>query len=105
MSVDIKPVLMTNSVHLLNEYALEHAGIVCVPTLVASERVMAGQLQMVLPAYPLSAFSLSVFYPANLRSSLKLKLFLEPLSANFSGVPPWDDVLIKAGYLSDQIIE
>jgi DNA-binding transcriptional LysR family regulator len=30
--------LLSNSVHLLREYALEHAGIVCLPTLVAADR-------------------------------------------------------------------
>jgi DNA-binding transcriptional LysR family regulator len=105
VSVDLKPVLMTNSVHLLSEYALEHAAIVCVPTLVASEHVCSGELKMVLPDYPLSSFWLSIFYPTSLRTSLKLKLFLEALSANFSGVPPWDDELIRAGLLPDQIIE
>ena len=105
VSVDLKPVLMTNSVHLLSEYALEHAAIVCLPTLVASEHVCSGELKMVLPDYPLSSFWLSIFYPTSLRTSLKLKLFLEALSANFSGVPPWDDALIRAGLLPDQIIE
>jgi DNA-binding transcriptional LysR family regulator len=105
VSVEVKPVLMTNSVHLLSEYALEHAGIVCLPTLVASDRVMSGELKMVLTEFPLSAFWLSVFYPSNLRSSLKLKLFLEGLTANFSGMPPWDDALIRAGLMTEELIE
>ena len=43
VSLELKPVLLTNSVHLLREYALEHAGIVCLPTLVASDAVLAGR--------------------------------------------------------------
>jgi DNA-binding transcriptional LysR family regulator len=105
VSVEVRPMLMTNSVHLLSEYALEHTGIVCVPTLVASEHVLAGKLRMVLPDYPLSSFWLSVFYPANLRTSLKLKLFLEVLSKSFSGVPPWDQALVRSGLISEGIIE
>ena len=105
VAVEIKPVLMTNSVHLLREYALEHAGIVCVPTLVASDAVLAGDLVMVLQDYPLSSFWLSVFYPTAMRSSLKLKLFLQGLTASFSGTPPWDLALIERGLLSDTIIE
>jgi DNA-binding transcriptional LysR family regulator len=105
VAVEVKPVLMTNSVHLLREYALEHAGIVCVPTLVASDAVMAGDLVIVLQDYPLSSFWLSVFYSTTLRSSLKLKLFLEVLSASFSGAPPWDQVLIERGLLAQTIIE
>ena len=103
--VEIKPVLLTNSVHLLREYALEHAGIVCVPTLVASESVLSGTLELVLPAWPLSAFWLSVFYPPTVRSALKLKLFLDCLNESFSGTPPWDAALIAAGMLGEEIIE
>jgi DNA-binding transcriptional LysR family regulator len=105
VSLELKPVLLTNSVHLLREYALEHAGIVCVPTLVASEAVLSGTLRLVLPDHPLSSFWLSVFHPTTVRSSLKLKLFLEVLTKSFSGVPPWDRALIERGLLSEQIIE
>ena len=105
VSLEIKPVLLTNSVHLLREYALEHAGIVCVPTLVASESVLAGELQVVLQDFPLSAFWLSAFYPTAMRRSLKLKLFLQGLTASFSGKPPWDEALVKLGVLPESIIE
>ncbi|GAP36182.1 LysR family transcriptional regulator [Piscinibacter sakaiensis] len=105
VSLELKPVLLTNSVHLLREYALEHAGIVCIPTLVASESVLSGALRLVLPDHPLSAFWLSVFYPESVRSSLKLKLFLEVLATSFSGLPPWDEALIERGLLAPDIIE
>lgn len=105
VALELKPVLLTNSVHLLREYAQEHAGIVCVPTLVASEAVLAGTLRLVLPDYPLSSFWLSVFYPQTVRSALKLKLFLELLSVSFAGVPPWDLALIERGLLAERIIE
>jgi hypothetical protein len=39
--------LLTNSVHLLREYAMEHAGIVCLPTLVAGDSILRGDLQVV----------------------------------------------------------
>jgi len=105
VSLEMKPVLLTNSVHLLREYALEHAGIVCVPTLVASEAVLSGALKLVLPEHLLSSFWLSVFYPTTARSSLKLKLFLETLDKSFAGMPPWDRALIDRGLLPATIIE
>ena len=105
VSLDLQPVLLTNSVHLLREYALEHAGIVCVPTLVASDAVLDGTLRLVLPEHPLSSFWLSVFHPTTARSALKLKLFLEMLTKSFSGVPPWDQPLIERGLLPATIIE
>ena len=105
VSLELKPVLLTNSVHLLREYAMENAGIVCLPTLVASASILSGELQIVLPAHQLSSFWLSVFYPSSARSSLKLKLFLDLLRKSFSGVPPWDTALIKAGMVSPTVIE
>jgi DNA-binding transcriptional LysR family regulator len=104
VALQIKPVLLTNSVHLLREYALEHAGIVCVPTLVASDAIVAGSLKVVLPKWRLGSFWLSIFYPTTLRSALKLKLFLETVTAAFSTeVPPWDAVLIEAGLVPAEI--
>jgi len=105
VSLELKPVLLTNSVHLLREYALEHAGIVCLPTLVASDAVLSGTLRLVLPDHPLSSFWLSVFYPTTVRRSLKLKLFLETLDSSFAGVPPWDQALIESNLLAPAIIE
>jgi DNA-binding transcriptional LysR family regulator len=105
VALELKPVLLTNSVHLLREYALEHAGIVCLPTLVASDAVVAGELTLVLPEHPLGGFWLSVFYPTSVRRALKLKLFLELLYGSFSDTPPWDRALIERGLLSDALTE
>lgn len=105
VSIEIQPTLLTNSVHLLRESALEHAGIVCLPTLVASSAVIEGDLVLVLPQYQLSSFWLSVFYPQAVRSSLKLKLFLEALTRSFQGTPPWDAALFERSLLPDQLIE
>jgi DNA-binding transcriptional LysR family regulator len=105
VSLDLDPVLLTNSVHLLREYALEHAAIVCLPTLVASAAIISGTLKLVLPSHQLTSFWLSVFYPTTVRSSLKLKLFLETVVASFSGVPPWDQALIDRKLVPATIIE
>lgn len=105
VQLELKPVLLTNSVHLLREYALEHAGVVCLPTLVAAEAVTSGQLRIVLPEFQLGSFWLSVFYPTTQRNSLKLRLFLELLAESFTGTPPWDEVLIEKGLLNAQLIE
>lgn len=105
VALELKPVLLTNSVHLLREYALEHAGIVCLPTLVAADAVLSGELALVLPEHPLGGFWLSVFYPASVRRALKLKLFLELLYARFADVPPWDRSLIERGLLGEALVE
>ncbi len=105
VALDLKPTLLSNSVHLLREAALEDGGIVCLPTLVAAQAVLDGRLRVVLPDQQLSSFWLSVFYPAQVRRTLKLKLFLELLAQNFSGVPPWDQGLIDAGLIPEAVID
>ena len=95
--------LLTNSVHLLQEYALEHAGIVCIPTLVASRPLMSGRLELVLPQYTLSSFNLSAVYAATSRNAFKLRLFIEHISSHFGHVPPWDADLIARGLIPEKI--
>ncbi|WP_280156301.1 LysR family transcriptional regulator [Piscinibacter sp. XHJ-5] len=104
--LDLKPTLMSNSVHLLREYGCEHAGIVCLPTLVASEWIAKGQLKVILADFQLSSFWLSAVYPRTQRGAFKLRLFIESLAASFAGgEPPWDKVLIDRGVMLPGLIE
>jgi DNA-binding transcriptional LysR family regulator len=103
--MDLKPSLLSNSVHLLKEYALENAGIVCIPTLVASGPILRGDLQLVLPEWQLSSFWLSIVYSASHRGGAKLRLFTESLLAKFTDLPPWDSALIEKGYISESLLE
>lgn len=103
--LDLKPSFRSNSVHLLKEYALEGGGIVCVPTLVASESILSGKLRIVLPDWQLSSFQLSIVYPVSHRGGAKLKLFVDGLQARFTGEPPWDRTLTAQGLLPKALIE
>jgi DNA-binding transcriptional LysR family regulator len=103
--MDLKPSLLSNSVHFLKEYALEHAGIVCIPTLVASGPILRGDLRLVLPEWQLSSFWLSIVYSASHRGGAKLRLFTESLLAKFTDHPPWDSALIEKGYIPRSLLE
>jgi DNA-binding transcriptional LysR family regulator len=96
--------LLTNSVHLLREYAMEHAGIVCVPTLVASEAILSGKLTVVLPDHLLSAFWLSAVYAATSAEAFKLRLFIDHISTEFKRLPPWDADLIQRQLIAEPLI-
>lgn len=104
VALDLKPALRSNSVHLLKEYACEHAGIACLPTLVASDAILAGQLQIVLGDWSLSSFPLSVVYARSHRGDVKLRLFIDSLLAKFSGVAPWDQALTERGLLPPSFV-
>ena len=96
--------LLTNSVHLLREYALEHAGIVCLPTLVAGDPILRGELKVVLPEHQLSSFSLSAVYAGTSRNAFKLKLFIEHITAAFTRVAPWDAAMVERGLLPAELV-
>lgn len=96
--------LLTNSVHLLREYALEHAGIVCLPTLVAGDPILRGELKVVLPEHQLSSFSLNAVYAGTSRNAFKLKLFIEHITAAFTRVAPWDAAMVERGLLPADLI-
>lgn len=95
--LDLKPSFRSNSVHLLKEHALEGGGIVCIPTLVATESVLSGKLRLLLPEWQLSSFWLSIVYPRSHRGGAKLRLFAEGLQTKFAGEPPWDQALTEMG--------
>ena len=105
VALDLKPALRSNSVHLLRDYACEHAGIVCLPTAVAAGEILAGRLRVILADYQLSSFWLSAVFPPTHRSTFKLKLFLESLAASFADGPPWDRALIERGLIPPDLIE
>jgi DNA-binding transcriptional LysR family regulator len=97
VTLELKPFLRTNSVHLLREYALADAGLVCIPTLVAADDILAGRLRPVLPGYRLSSFWLSAVYPSTHRNTFKLRLFLDSVARAFAGGPGWDRTLAERG--------
>ena len=98
-SLELKPVLRTNSVHLLRDYAVAGAGIVCIPTLVACEHLLDGELVALLPAYGMPAFWLSAAYPVTAARNLRLRVFLDALAAKPASEPPWDQALIARGMI------
>lgn len=96
--------LLSNSVHLLREYALDHAGIVCLPTLVAADALKQGQLEVVLHEHVLPSFWLSAVYATTSRNMVKLRLFIDHLTGHFRRLPPWDAELIELGLINDMLV-
>ena len=86
----MRPSLRTNSVHMLRDYAIDGGGIVCIPTVVAAEMIVAGKLSLLLDQYQLSHFWLSAVFPKTQRNMYKLRLFLDHITQSFSETPPWD---------------
>jgi DNA-binding transcriptional LysR family regulator len=104
--IDLKSALLSNSVHFLQDWALCGGGIVCLPTLVASQALQAGRLKAVLCDWQLTCLWLSAVYASTQRGAFKLRLFIEALAAAYAGgAPPWDKPLIDAGILPEALVE
>ena len=104
--IDLKSTLLSNSVHFLQDWALDGGGIVCLPTVVASQALQDGRLKVVLAEWQLSCFWLSGVYARTQRGAFKLRLFIEALAAAYAGdIPPWDVALVEAGIVPAALIE
>lgn len=103
-TLELHPSLKSNSVHLLRDYAVTGAGVVCIPTIVASEEIMTGRLKVVLGDFQLSSFWLSAVYAPTNRNSFKLKLFLDDITESYSEEPHWDRNLIANGYIGEGLV-
>ncbi|MNF62158.1 HTH-type transcriptional regulator DmlR [compost metagenome] len=89
----------SNSVHLLRDYAITGACVVCLPTLVASHDLLAGRLVPVLTDYSLTSFNFSAVYPATQRRALKVRSLIEFLVERISDEPEWDRPLLERGWV------
>jgi len=99
VEIDLAPRMRTNSVHLLRDYAVSGAAVVCLPTLVASEDLLAGRLVPVLHDYSLSSFEFAAVYPATQRQALKVRVLVDYLAESLQGEPPWDVPLMERGWV------
>lgn len=104
LTLDLAPVLLTNSVHLLYDYVLQHAAIVCLPTWVSSPALLDGRLKVLLREDHLKPLTLSAVFTPTSRNAVKLRLFIDYLTARFPETPCWDAALINAGAIPADLL-
>ncbi len=86
--------LESNSSLALLVAALEHKGIACLPTYVASRYILSGDLEILFPSYRCA--SMHTLYAMYFQSRYKnpiIRSFIDFLVAEISPVPPWDAAL------------
>ncbi|HDR9762269.1 TPA: LysR family transcriptional regulator [Burkholderia cepacia] len=87
------PVLATNSVHLLHEFARAGSGIACLPLIVVAKDLEEKRLMRVLPNFPMPKMWLSAVYPECHRSTPRVKTFVDFLHAQYTEHPHWQNAL------------
>ncbi|MDR6423787.1 DNA-binding transcriptional LysR family regulator [Paraburkholderia phenoliruptrix] len=99
IEMELQGMIRSNSVHLLRDYALAGGGIVCLPTLVASDALLDGSLVPLLSEYDLSPFNFAAVYPATQRQAMKVTALVEFLATSLGAEPAWDRPLIQRGWV------
>lgn len=89
----LKPMLRTNSVHLLLEFARSGAGVAYLPTMVAAPDLLERRIERVLPEFSAPPLWFSAVYPTSHRTTAKVKAFVDFLRARFPVEPQWDVAL------------
>ncbi|MFX7659676.1 LysR family transcriptional regulator [Acinetobacter baumannii] len=93
----------SSSAHILQDYAIHHGGIVCLPTLIAYQSLLNGQLVPLLQDYPILNDTLRAVYSPGSRYDSKLRVFLDNLVKDFQHLPEWDIKLIEKNLLSEKV--
>ena len=101
--VNLNVKVLSSSIHLLRDFALNHGGVVCLPTIVVHESILQQRLVTILNDYPLSHYGLRAVFPANSKNINKIRSLLDFLITRHATLPEWDEALIEAGHLSASI--
>jgi DNA-binding transcriptional LysR family regulator len=91
--IALTPVLKTNGVHLLLDFARQGGGVVYLPTMVAAPDLLERRLERVLSDYAAPPLWLSAVYPASHRATSKVKVFVDFLRTRYAREPQWDKAL------------
>ncbi|WP_341644360.1 LysR family transcriptional regulator [Thauera sp. SDU_THAU2] len=90
-SLKVRCVAVSNSSLALAEMAIDHCGVVCLPTYVARRYLDDGSLQHVLPQYsPSPRHSLYVLYFKTRYSNPTVRAFVDFLGEKFESGVPWE---------------
>jgi DNA-binding transcriptional LysR family regulator len=87
--------LSTNNMQMLLMAAVAGTGVAYGPSFVFGESVARGDLVVLMPDYKAPELAIHAVYPTKRHLSLKLRRFIDHLSASFGDAPPWDRMLEK----------
>lgn len=88
--VPIKGTLQSNSGIVLRDAAVANAGIAMLPTFYICEQLRSGQLQVLLPEFPVVELSLYAVYAERRNLLPKVRAFIDFAVERFGPTPPWD---------------
>jgi DNA-binding transcriptional LysR family regulator len=96
--------MRTDSGHLLLEGARAGLGLAILPTFLAAEPMLAGELVAVLQAYSPSGGQISAVYRKTVRTPPKIHVLIDYLADEIGHPSRWDTELMKAGLIGEHAL-
>ena len=87
--------LQANNGDALVAAAVQGLGIVRAPTFIVETAVRAGQLEILLPAYPTLELGIYAIFPGNRYVPHRVRALVDFLAERIGPRPPWDAILPK----------
>ncbi|MBN3762087.1 LysR family transcriptional regulator [Burkholderia sp. Ac-20365] len=103
-SFRVRTRLRADSEHMLLEGARAGLGLAILPTFIAGDFLLSGDLIAVLQDYAPQGGQLSVVYRKAVRTPPKINALIEFLSAHIGDPANWDAPLISAGVVASQAV-
>jgi DNA-binding transcriptional LysR family regulator len=92
--------LISNNGGALRDGAIAGLGLAVLPTFMASDAIVRGDLIAVLSGHPLSEPSIYAVWPPGRQLSTKARALVEALSSRFGPLPYWDHAIDKSRLIS-----
>lgn len=96
-SVKIVPMLVSNNPEVLLEAAIHGMGVTIMPTFIASDAIVNGNLKIVLQDYETLNIGIYVVYLSRRYLPSKVRVFVDFLKEKISDPPYWDVNINKVG--------
>ncbi len=90
LSVAINCAMWSNNGEVLAQAALNHQGVVLLPTFIVGAYLQTGQLRTIMTDYQPDPLTLSAVYPRHRHLSTKVRSFCELLERRLGENPYWD---------------
>ncbi|XOV89080.1 MAG: LysR substrate-binding domain-containing protein [Pseudomonadota bacterium] len=89
VSTRVNCVMWSNNGQVLKDVAINHQGVVLLPTFLVGGELQSGQLARVLPDYSASPLDIVAMYPRHRYLSDKVRVFVDYLKRQFGPRPIW----------------
>ncbi len=94
-TVQIKPVVRTNTIHMLYAEVTQHNCIAMMPVFFIERELISGQLVPVLPNLTVSSAAIYAYYRKSAFVPMKVRIFINGLRNKYGNFPPWEKRLLE----------